>query len=131
MASEIPDLEIVLPDGRPVSDFVEEQEDLSTAMEFDELPDGGLATVVEVDVSDQDNPFYSNLAEDIAKDDADVLAQLASSLSEDFEGDLNARKDWLQTYADGWSFSVLKLKTVLSRGLGPAEFITPYFRKPL
>jgi len=110
MASEIPDLEIVLPDGRPVSDFVEEEEDLSTAMEFDELPDGGLATVVEVDVSDQDNPFYSNLAEDIAKDDADVLAQLASSLSEDFEGDLNARKDWLQTYADGMELLGLKIE---------------------
>ena len=110
MASEIPDLEIVLPDGRPVSEFIEEEEDLSTAMEFDELPDGGLAAVIEVDVSERDNPFYENLAEDLAKNDSETLQDISSVLSEDFEGDLNARKDWLETYADGMELLGLKIE---------------------
>ena len=93
MASEIPDLEIVLPDGRPVSEFMEEEDDLSTEIEFEGDPDGEITEVITVEISDMENPFYENIAEAIAEDDPQVLAQVASNLSEDFEGDLSARKD--------------------------------------
>ena len=110
MASEIPDLEIVLPDGRPVSEFMEEEADLSTEIEFEGDPEGEITEVITVEISEMENPFYDNLAETIADDDPQVLAQVASNLSEDFEGDLSARKDWLQTYADGMELLGLKIE---------------------
>ena len=110
MASEIPDLEIVLPDGRPVSEFMEEEADLSTEIEFEGDPEGEITEVITVEISEMENPFYDNLAEAIADDDPQVLAQVASNLTEDFEGDLSARKDWLQTYADGMELLGLKIE---------------------
>ena len=110
MASEIPDLEIVLPDGRPVSEFMEEEADLSTEIEFEGDPEGEITEVITVEISDMENPFYENIAEAIAEDDPQVLAQVASNLSEDFEGDLSARKDWLKTYADGMELLGLKIE---------------------
>ena len=108
MANEnMPELEIVLPDGRPVSEFEESEEDLGTVLEFDASPEGELTTVVEIEVSEKENPFYDNLAEDI---DEDILSEIASGLMEDFEGDLNARKDWLETYADGMELLGLKIQ---------------------
>jgi hypothetical protein len=110
MASEIPDLEIVLPDGRPVSEFVEEEADLSTEIEFEGDPEGEITEVITVEISEMENPFYDNLAETIADEDPQVLVQIASNLTEDFEGDLSARKDWLQTYADGMELLGLKIE---------------------
>ena len=110
MASEIPDLEVVLPNGRPVSDIVEEEEDLATAVEFEALPDGELLTVIEVEVSESENPFYANLAEEIAEDDPNILMGVAEDLASGFETDLSSRKDWLQTYADGMELLGLKIE---------------------
>lgn len=106
--SNAPDLEIVLPDGRPVSDLEEEmEEDLSTVIEFDAMPEGELTRVVEIEISEKENPFYKNLAEDM---DEDQLNEISSTLMEDFEGDLSSRKDWLQTYADGMELLGLKIE---------------------
>ena len=110
MASEIPDLEVVLPNGRPVSDIVEEEEDLATAIEFEALPDGEFMTVIEVEVSESENPFYANLAEEIAEDDPNILMGVAEDLAGGFETDLSSRKDWLQTYADGMELLGLKIE---------------------
>ena len=110
MASEIPDLEIVLPDGRPVSELQEEEEDLSMEMEFEGDPEGEILAVMEVTVSDADNPFYANLAEEIEAEDPQVLMDTASELIEGFEGDVSSRKDWLQTYADGMELLGLKIE---------------------
>jgi len=110
MASEIPDLEIVLPDGRPVSELQEEEEDLSMEMEFEGDPEGDILAVMEVTVSDADNPFYANLAEEIEAEDPQVLMDTASELIEGFEGDVSSRKDWLQTYADGMELLGLKIE---------------------
>ena len=110
MASEIPDLEIVLPDGRPVSELQDEEEDLSMEMEFEGDPAGEILAVMEVTVSDADNPFYANLAEEIEAEDPQVLMDTASELVEGFEGDVSSRKDWLQTYADGMELLGLKIE---------------------
>jgi hypothetical protein len=108
MANEnMPELEIVLPDGRPVSEFEETEEDLGTVVEFDASPEGALTTVVEIEISEKENPFYENLAEDM---DEDLLTEMASGLMEDFEGDLSSRKDWLETYADGMELLGLKIE---------------------
>ena len=61
----MPELEIVLPDGRPVSEFQETEEDLGTVLEFDASPEGALTTVVEIEISDEENPFYEHLAEEM------------------------------------------------------------------
>ena len=37
-----PELEVVFPDGRPVSEFTEDQEDMGTGLEFDVSPAGGV-----------------------------------------------------------------------------------------
>ena len=58
MANEnMPELEIVLPDGRPVSEFEETEEDLGTVVEFDASPEGALTTVIEIEISEKENPF--------------------------------------------------------------------------
>ena len=68
-----------------------------------ENPDGvtigmdGLEIEIEPS-KEKDEDFYANLAEEI---DDRVLVSLASDLTSDFEGDISARKDWIQTYVDG------------------------------
>ena len=102
----MPELEIVLPDGRPVAEL-ENEGDSATIMKFEKTPDGGLASVMEIELIEKEDPFYDNLAEDM---DEDLLTEIASGLMEDFEGDLSARKDWLQTYADGMELLGLKIE---------------------
>lgn len=48
------------------------------------------------EISDED--FESNLAEEM---DESELSSLANDLLDDFEDDINSRKDWMQTYVDG------------------------------
>ena len=51
--------------------------------------------------------FYDNLAEHI--DDSE-LQSIASDLLEDFQSDVDGRKDWLQTYVDGLELLGLKIE---------------------
>jgi hypothetical protein len=53
------------------------------------------------------NEFNANLAEEL---DDGVLASLASELLSDVEGDVGARKDWIQTYVDGLELLGLKIE---------------------
>jgi hypothetical protein len=101
-----PELEIVLPDGRPVSEYEEPQEDMGTIIDIDIGGEGGVT--VEIDLPDDDDDFYANIAEDF--DDDDVLSKLASDLLGEFDGDLSARKDWLQIYIDGIELLGLKIE---------------------
>ena len=100
-----PELEIVLPDGRPVSEYQEPQEDMGTVIDIGISGEGGVT--VAIDLPDGDD-FYENLAEDFEDDDA--LEKLASDLLSEFDGDLNARKDWLQIYIDGIELLGLKIE---------------------
>ena len=62
---------------------------------------------IEIEPTEEDDEFSKNLAEDIPED---VLAALASELIADFESDVSARKDWVQTYVDGLELLGLKIE---------------------
>jgi hypothetical protein len=55
----------------------------------------------------EDDDFYRNIAEDM---DDSALAQMAGDLIGDFDADISARKDWIQTYVDGLELLGLKLE---------------------
>jgi len=101
-----PELEIVLPDGRPVSEYEEPQENMGTVIDIGISGEGGVT--VAIDLPDGED-FYANIAEEFDEDD-DVLSKMASELLGDFNGDLNARKDWLQIYIDGIELLGLKIE---------------------
>ena len=101
-----PELEIVLPDGRPASEYQEPQEDMSTVVEIGIGSEGGLT--VEIDLPDGED-FYENLVDEFDEEDRD-LEIIASELMADFDGDLSARKDWLQIYIDGLELLGLKIE---------------------
>ncbi len=62
---------------------------------------------IEIEPTEDDDEFSKNLAEDIPED---VLASLATELIGDFEADVSARKDWVQTYVDGLELLGLKIE---------------------
>ena len=67
---------------------------------------GGLEIEIEPgEANDED--FSANLAE---KMDDKVLATLAGDLIGEFEEDLSARKDWMQTYVDGLELLGMKIE---------------------
>lgn len=55
----------------------------------------------------EDDEFNLNLAEEM---EDDLLEELADDLIEDYSGDVNSRKDWLDTYVDGLDLLGLKLE---------------------
>lgn len=67
---------------------------------------GGMELEIDPDAM-EDDEFDKNLAEDM---DDDQLYKLADELLEDYEGDLSARKDWLDTYVEGLDLLGLKLE---------------------
>ena len=107
-----PELEVVLPDGRPVSEIEEDQEDMGTVLEFDISPEGTIQqTTLEIGIFDgEEEDFYINLVDEIVEEDPDILVEVASDLLSDFEIDLSSRKDWLKTYADGLELLGLKIE---------------------
>jgi hypothetical protein len=63
--------------------------------------------ILEIEAVEDEDDFSANLAEDISDN---VLQQLASDLVEDFDGDVGARKDWMQTYVDGLELLGMKIE---------------------
>ena len=62
-----------------------------------EEPAGLEALEIEIEV-EVDDGFNDNLAEQL---DEKLLVEIAGDLLADFEDDVSARKDWIQTYVDG------------------------------
>ena len=89
MAQDEPDLEIEIIDPDEVNISVD-----------------GMEINIDPDRMDDDE-FNQNLAEEIDDDD---LEKLASDLIDDYSGDVNSRKDWLDTYVDGLDLLGLKLE---------------------
>jgi len=89
MANVEPDLEIEIEDPEEVR-----------------IKAGGMEIEIDPDAMASDE-FNANLAEEI---DEEHLHNLASELLEDYEGDLSARRDWLDTYVDGLELLGLKLE---------------------
>ena len=54
-----------------------------------------------------DESFNENLAEEL---DDQILDEIASELLGEFEGDVNSRRDWLDTYVDGLELLGLKME---------------------
>ena len=67
---------------------------------------GGMEITIDPDAMD-DDAFNENLAEDL---DDKYMAELSSDLLEDFNNDVNSRKDWLETYVDGLELLGLKIE---------------------
>ena len=89
MAEDMPEIEIEIEDPESVSIGV------------DGMP------ILEMVQEDEDPEFGRNLAEDI--DDSE-LQEIASDLVGLFDGDVGARKDWVDTYSDGLKLLGLKLE---------------------
>ena len=71
-----------------------------------EINMGPLSIQITPDAEDEDE-FGENLAEDLSET---VLQSLASDLISDFEDDIGARKDWMQTYVDGLELLGMKIE---------------------
>jgi hypothetical protein len=67
----------------------------------------GMEIVLEPDEDEGDEDFSANLAEDIPDDQ---LATLAGELVGEFDEDISARKDWIQTYVDGLELLGMKVE---------------------
>ena len=87
----------------------EDQEEIELELEAEPDEEGDMEvelTAEEVKEA-QDEGFNQNLAEVI---DDNVLAELAGDLLGDYQSDVESRKDWLDTYADGLDLLGLKIE---------------------
>jgi hypothetical protein len=67
---------------------------------------GGMEIEIDPD-NEQNDEFNTNLAEELSDK---VLEMLSGDLLGDYEGDVSARRDWLDTYVDGLELLGLKLE---------------------
>lgn len=72
----------------------------------DDLEDGLEVLLGEVE-DEFDDEFNANLAEQL---DEGMLTELSGNLLGDFQSDIDARKDWLQTYVDGLELLGMKIE---------------------
>ena len=74
-----------------------------------ESPDGEAVGLdgLEIELESDEEGFDDNLVEYI---DEKVLAAIADDLLGDFEDDISARKDWIQTYVDGLELLGMKIE---------------------
>ena len=92
-------LEALPTDEPDIEIEIEDPESVTIGMD-------GLEIEIEpAEPSDQD--FDANLAEYI---DEKVLTQISGDLLSDFEDDISARKDWIQTYVDGLELLGMKIE---------------------
>lgn len=66
---------------------------------------GGLE--IDIEKAEDEEEFNKNLADEL---DEGTLNQLAGDLIGDFDSDIAARKDWIQTYVDGLELLGLKIE---------------------
>jgi len=67
----------------------------------------GLEIDIEPGADIKNEEFNANLAEDIPDD---ILAEIAGDLIGEYEDDISARKDWMQTYVDGLELLGMKIE---------------------
>jgi hypothetical protein len=93
---------------------MEEEADLTPPLEI-EIEDPESVTIgidgqpiLKIEAAEEDeDDFSANLAEELGDNE---LQKLASDLIDDFEGDVGARKDWMQTYVDGLELLGMKIE---------------------
>ena len=69
--------------------------------------DGMEISLTEDDMQEVSDDFNANLAEEL---DDGLLEELSGELLGDFDSDVSARKDWLDTYVDGLELLGLKIE---------------------
>jgi len=80
---------------------------LESQLEDDREEAEAMDDEFDADEEEEDKEFSKNLAEDM---DKNVLASIASEIISDVEDDINARKDWIQTYVDGLELLGMKIE---------------------
>ncbi len=85
-------------------DYASDVEDIEVEIED---PDEEEDAEEDEGVEEEDDDFANNLAEEM---DDDVLSALAADLMEDFDDDVDSRKDWIQTYVDGLELLGMKVE---------------------
>jgi hypothetical protein len=63
--------------------------------------------ILKIEKDEDEDEFNANLAEEL---DSGALAELAGDLTGDFDEDISARKDWIQTYVDGLELLGMKIE---------------------
>ena len=92
-----------------MDELAQESEPIEIAIEDPEsveLTVGPISIEIKPEQESEDD-FNANLAEYI---DENQLQSLASDLISDFEDDISARKDWMQTYVDGLELLGMKIE---------------------
>jgi hypothetical protein len=87
----------------------EAEPDIEIEIEDPESVSIGLGDI-EIDIEpgkEEDDDFDANLAEFITDNE---LQELAGDLLSDFDDDIDARKDWMQTYVDGLELLGMKIE---------------------
>ena len=82
--------------------------DLEVELEDPELIDIGIEGLeIEIGEDEEEDDFDANLAESLNEK---ALVTIAGDLLGDFEDDISARKDWIQTYVDGLELLGMKIE---------------------
>jgi hypothetical protein len=63
--------------------------------------------ILEIEMEEVEDDFGANIADEI---DEGALQKMASDLIGDFDSDVGARKDWMQTYVDGLELLGMKIE---------------------
>lgn len=85
-----------------------EEPDLELELEDPELIDIGIEGLeIEIGKDEEEDDFDANLAESLNEK---ALVTIAGDLLGDFEDDISARKDWIQTYVDGLELLGMKIE---------------------
>lgn len=92
-------IESLAENEEPIEIEIEDPESVRIGMD-------GLEIEIEPEQESEDD-FTANLAEYM---DDSLLGQLASDLVSDFDADVGARKEWIQTYVDGLELLGLKIE---------------------
>ena len=97
------------PLGLRPEDLLGQQPDLEIEIEDPEAVRIGMGDMeITLEPGDEgEDDFNDNLAEDM---DEGELTELAGDLLGDFEEDVSARKDWMQTYVDGLELLGMKIE---------------------
>ena len=84
--------------------------------------------ILEIEKGEEAEDFNANLAEDM---DEGVLTELAGDLLGDYQGDLDSRKDWMQTYVDGLDQLGMKIEDRTEPWPGSCGIVHPLLSEAL
>ena len=91
-----------------IDEEAQDEEGLELEVEAEDEGEGDLeVNLTDEDMKEVDDDFNANLADEI---DESSLQQLAGDLLGDYDSDVNSRRDWLETYADGLDLLGLKIE---------------------